>query len=86
MKGPYEVSGTAKVKIEADQASFITSMTNVGRLATEAVVKLGDACVRSGGLNRSGRKDWRKARKRLVGKMRREDARALRDAYGLASF
>jgi hypothetical protein len=67
-------------------AKFVSGMGSVARHAMEAIVKLGDQLARNGGLNRSGRIQWLKDRKRLMGDVRRADARAWRQANGLATF
>lgn len=87
--GSRTVTGEFTANFEVDNeayAKFISGISTVGRHAMEAIVKLGDAFARSGALNRSGRKQWRKDRKRLVANMRRSDARANRGIYGLATF
>jgi hypothetical protein len=86
--GRRDVSGTVTCTFEDKElyARFVSGMNNVGRYAMEAIVKLGDQLARNGGLNRSGRIQWRKDRKRLMANVRRSDARAWREANGLASF
>jgi hypothetical protein len=86
--GSRTVSGEVTAYFEDKElyARFVSGMNNVSRYAMEAIVKLGDRLARNGGLNRSGRIKWRKDRKRLAASVRRSDARAWREANGLASF
>jgi hypothetical protein len=86
--GSREVTGNITAYFEDKQlyARFVSGMGSVARHAMEAIVKLGDQLARNGGLNRSGRIQWRKDRKRLMESVRRADARAWREANGLASF
>lgn len=67
-------------------ARFLTGMARVARDTTETIIRLGDQFARHGGLNRAGRKQWRKDRKRLTASLRRSDARVARQADGLAAF
>lgn len=86
--GSREVTGEVTCYFEDKElfAHFVSGMSNVSRYAMEAIVKLGDTYARTGQLNRSGRKQWRKDRRRLMASVRRSDARAKRAAYGLAVF
>jgi hypothetical protein len=86
--GVRDVTGNITAYFEDKElyAKFVSGMGSVARHAMEAIVKLGDQLARSGGLNRSGRTQWRKDRKRLMANVRRADARAWREANGLAAF
>jgi hypothetical protein len=86
--GSFDVSGEMTAYFESEElyAHFTSGMKSIGRHITEAAVKLGDQFARSGQLNRSGRKQWRKDRKRLVASMRRADARERRTACGERVF
>jgi hypothetical protein len=86
--GSRDVTGKITTYFEDKElyAKFVSGMGSVARHAMEAIVKLGDQLARNGGLNRSGREQWRKDRRRLMSSVRRADARALREAYGQAVF
>lgn len=86
--GKRTITGTMTTKFESEElyARFVSGMSTMGRHAMNAIINLGDQVVRNGALNRSGRKQWRKDRKRLVTAMRREDARAMRLSFGLKAF
>jgi hypothetical protein len=81
MRGPQEITGTVTAYFEDKELyeSFVSDMKSVGRHAMESIIRLGDAYSRTGQLNRSGRKQWRKDRKRLTGSIRRAEARAWRE-------
>jgi hypothetical protein len=81
MQGPQKITGTVTAYFEDREIyeSFISDMKSVGRHAMESIIRLGDAYSRTGQLNRSGRKQWRKDRKRLTGSIRRAEARAWRE-------
>lgn len=86
--GSRNITGNITAYFEDTElyAKFVSGMGSVARHAMEAMVKLGDQVARNGGLNRSGRKKWRKDRRRLVAFVRRADAREHRKADGLAYF
>jgi hypothetical protein len=88
MIGDTKVTGTLIAKFDSKELyeSFIAPMKSVGRLAMEAMVRLGDAYSRTGQLNRSGRKQWRKDRKQITASLRRMEARGLREFSGERSF
>lgn len=86
--GQHKITGTVTAYFEDRELyeSFVSPVKSFGRLAMESIIRLGDQLARNGGLNRSGRKQWRKDRKRLVGSIRRDDARAWRTACGEKTF
>lgn len=88
MPGSHSISGTMTAYFEDKELyeSFIAPMKSVGRLAMEAIVNLGDAYARTGQLNRSGRKQWRKDRKRITASLRRAETRAWRETCGEKPF
>lgn len=81
MPGPQKITGTMTCTFENRELfeSFLSDMKSVGRHAMESIIRLGDVYSRTGQLNRSGRKQWRKDRKRLTGNIRRAEARAWRE-------
>lgn len=75
LKGKHEITGT-----------ITTTMDRVGEWFAAITIQMGDQLLRDGVLNRNGRKDWRKKRKKLSAMIRRAAARERREANGLAPY
>jgi hypothetical protein len=88
MLGDHKITGTLVANFENKELyeSFISPMKSVGRHAMEALVRLGDAYAKTGQLNRSGRKQWRKDRRRITASLRRMEARAWRETCSEKTF
>lgn len=71
------------------RGSFTTSIGDFKAAAEtmqDLILQLGDGLVASGVVNRSGRKAWRKEKKRVRANRRRALAREERERHGLATF
>lgn len=86
--GRREVTGTFTANFVDEElyARFTSGMNTVGRYALEAIVKLGDQLAAKGQLGRHELKRWRKHRRKMIGQMRRDDARERRRVYSLPVF
>jgi hypothetical protein len=86
--GERRITGSMTANFEDKElfAHFVSGMKSFGQHAMEAIVNLGDQYARTGRLNRSGRKQWRKDRKRITGNIRRAEMRAWREACGEKPF